>query len=87
MSSDKEQRKEDPSAAEHHQPKMDAEKHVQRNPHPDFKSVEGSRPDWDENAKWEYSKTRKPDWKLGDGANDGGECLKHDHVGSMNVLL
>jgi len=80
MSNDKEQRKEDPSASEHQQPKLDAEKHVKRNPHPDFKKVEASRPDWDENVHWAYHKTKKPDWKLGDGANDGGECLKKEHV-------
>lgn len=75
MSSDKEQRQQDPTAHA-----LDAEKQVKRNPHPDFKKVEASRPDWDESKKWEYSKTRKPDWKLGDGANDGGECLKYNHV-------
>lgn len=77
MSSDKEQRKQDPTANDH---ALDAEKSVKRNPHPDFKSVEASRPDWNETEEWTYHKTRKPDWKLGDGANDGGECLKHDHV-------
>lgn len=80
MSSDKEQTKHDPSAAELSQPKLDAEAHVKRNPHGNFKEVEASRPVWNESSTWEYHQTRKPDWKLGDGANDGGECLKYDHV-------
>lgn len=63
---------------EHH--KYDSEKQVKRNPHGDFKSVEGSRPDWPEENKFHYTKIRNPDWKLGDGANDNGECLKKDHV-------
>lgn len=81
MSSDQEQRKQDPSAAEHQEvPKLDAEKLVKRNPHPDFKKVEASRPKWDEERKWTYTQTRRPEWKLGDGANDGGESLKKNHV-------
>lgn len=82
MSNDEEQRKQDPSAAEHtEQPKLDAEAHVKRNPHGNFKEVEAARPDWDESKHWAFHKTRKPDWKLGEGANDGGECLKYEHVG------
>ena len=77
MSSEKEQRAHDPKAADQ---MLDSEKHVGRNPHPDFKSVETSRPDWTEDDKWVFTKTRKPDWKLGDGPNDGGECLKKAHV-------
>ncbi|KAL9095010.1 MAG: hypothetical protein Q9165_002612 [Trypethelium subeluteriae] len=77
MSSEQEQRAHDPKATEQ---MMDSEKHVKRNPHPDFKSVEASRPDWTEDDKWAFTKTRKPDWKLGDGPNDGGECLKKEHV-------
>lgn len=59
--------------------KFDAEKTIQRNPHPDFKKVEASRPPWSKNAL-ELTQTKKPDWKLGDGANDGGEALKKRHV-------
>ncbi|KAK5170841.1 hypothetical protein LTR04_002918 [Oleoguttula sp. CCFEE 6159] len=77
MSSDREQRKEDPSA---HEQMMDSEKHVQRNPHQDFRKVQDSRPDWSEQKKWAFTKTRNPDWKLGDGPNDGGECLTKEHV-------
>ncbi|GAB7355115.1 hypothetical protein MBLNU459_g5691t1 [Dothideomycetes sp. NU459] len=85
MSSDKEQREQDPTAAEHqhssnHENMMDSEKAVKRNPHPDFKTVEASRPDWDGSKEWRFTKTKKPDWKLGDGANDGGAGLKKDHV-------
>jgi hypothetical protein len=62
-----------------HQPKSD-EKTMQRNPHPDFKQVEGSRPSWRENAAPSFTKTRNPDWRLGDGANDGGASLEKNHV-------
>ena len=60
---------------------QDAEKHVKRNPHPDFKSVEAARPDWDDaQTSWQWIKTPNPDWKPGDGATDGGESLKKSHV-------
>jgi hypothetical protein len=58
----------------------DAEAAIKRNPHPDFKKVEDSRPTWSEEAAWNFSKTRNPDWKLGDGGNDNGESLKKSHV-------
>ena len=59
----------------------DAEKHIQRNPHPDFKSVENSRPDWDDSeTSWRWVKTKNPQWKPGDGASDGGESLTKEHV-------
>ncbi|KAI9820511.1 MAG: hypothetical protein M1832_003702 [Thelocarpon impressellum] len=63
--------------AEQH--KMDAEASVKRNPHPNFKQVEGSREDWPE-RDWTYAKTRNPDWKFGQGATDSGERLTKDHV-------
>jgi len=62
------------------QQRADAEKLVQRNPHPDFKSVESQRAPFDKTIKWNIKQTVKPDWKFGDGANDGGECLKKEHV-------
>ena len=74
---DDEQMKHDPPA---HEQRFDQEKAVKRNPHPDFKKVEASRPDWSEQNEWHFTKTRKPDWKLGHGANDGGESLKKNHV-------
>lgn len=46
-----------------------AEAEIKRNPHPDFKKVEASRPDWDKNASFHYTKTADPDWKFGGGAN------------------
>ncbi|KUJ21089.1 flavo protein-like protein oxygenase [Mollisia scopiformis] len=58
----------------------DAEKQIKRNPHPDFKKVEGSRQPWDKSLEWNMKQTVKPDWKYGDGANDGGASLKIPHV-------
>lgn len=43
-----------------------------RNPR-DFKNTENSRPDWNESTPFTWTKTKNPDWKLGDGANN-----KHD---------
>jgi hypothetical protein len=60
--------------------RADAEKQIKRNPHGDFKTVEGGREKWDQALKWNMKQTIKPDWKFGDGANDGGECLKHNHI-------
>lgn len=74
---DEEQRAHDPTA---HQQMLDGEQHVKRNPHPDFSKVQSSRPEWREDREWHFTQTRKPDWKLGEGANDGGESLKKDHV-------
>lgn len=42
---------------------------INRNPHPDFKKVEAARPDWDEAARFRYTKTVDPAWAFGDGAN------------------
>ncbi|KAH9906433.1 hypothetical protein F4778DRAFT_648897 [Xylariomycetidae sp. FL2044] len=46
------------------------EAEYKRNPHPDFKAVEASRPDWDKGSSFRYTKTANPDWKFGDGANN-----------------
>ena len=46
-----------------------SEKEIKRNPHPDFKSVEDSRPDWDRSQGFNYKKTVDPSWTFGDGAN------------------
>ena len=51
--------------------RQDAEKQIKRNPHPDFKSVESQRKEWDNTITWNIKQTVKPDWKYGDGANDG----------------
>jgi len=64
-----------------HEQKADAEKAIKRNPHPDFKSVEASRPDWDPAAsEWKYTKTKDPAWRFGQGGNDGGASLSKNHV-------
>ena len=73
---DKEQREEDPPA---HEQRHDHEGTVKRNPHPDFKGVEASRPDWTE-TELHFTKTKEPKWKLGQAANDGGESLRKKHV-------
>ncbi|PSS18662.1 hypothetical protein M430DRAFT_102175 [Amorphotheca resinae ATCC 22711] len=62
------------------QDRMDAEKAIKRNPHPDFKKVEASRQPWDKSLSFNVKQTVNPDWKYGDGANDGGESLKVPHV-------
>ncbi|KAI9849364.1 MAG: hypothetical protein M1838_000199 [Thelocarpon superellum] len=61
------------------QQKLDAESTVKRNPHPDFKAVEDSRPDWP-HVDLGYFKTRDPRWQFGQGASDGGESLRKNHV-------
>jgi flavin reductase (DIM6/NTAB) family NADH-FMN oxidoreductase RutF len=48
----------------------DAEKAVKRNPHPDFKKVENSRPEWSHSSQWHFTKTVAPNWSFGEGAND-----------------
>ncbi|CAK7243538.1 MAG: hypothetical protein STHCBS139747_005063 [Sporothrix thermara] len=53
---------------------------IKRNPHPDFKGVENSRPDWQEESAWHYIKTRQPGWQWGQGGNDGGASLLKKHV-------
>lgn len=60
-----------------------AEALIQRNPHKDFKAVEASRPDWDTNASFHYTKTASPDWKFGDGAN----CLEADAPSKSHVSI
>ena len=66
-------------ASDHEQHKMDAEASVKRNPHPDFKKVEASRPDWNEHG-FSFTKTRNPNWKFGQGATDGGASLQKKHI-------
>ncbi|KAI1275132.1 hypothetical protein F5Y07DRAFT_371299 [Xylaria sp. FL0933] len=38
--------------------------------HPDFKTVEASRPDWDTSARFRHTKTVDPNWTFGQGANN-----------------
>jgi flavin reductase (DIM6/NTAB) family NADH-FMN oxidoreductase RutF len=56
------------------------EKAVNRNPHPDFKAVEAGREPFDKSHEWNLKQTVKPNWKLGDGANDNGESINIPHV-------
>lgn len=44
-------------------------------PHPPFEQVQVSRPAWRENETPQVTQTRKPDWKMGQGAAD------HDQSG------
>ena len=87
--SDAEQHAQDPSHAstgpsdeqkKQLQYKLDSEHQVKRNPHPDFKKVEAARPAWNQDSQMYFTQTKQPGWKLGDGANDGGESLKKKHV-------
>lgn len=71
------QRFHDPAA---YQQRAQHEASIKRNPHPDFQSVEKSRPDWDEQRSWTFTKTRDTKWSWGQGGNDGGESLKKDSV-------
>lgn len=53
---------------------------INRNPHPDFKKVEASRPEWEETPSFHYTKTADPNWKFGQGRNalrDEGKDNKH----------
>lgn len=68
------------AASAKHDQMVDSEKNVKRNPHPDFGKVEESREDWSEDRSWHFTRTRKPGWKPGDSANDGGESLSKNHV-------
>ena len=47
----------------------DGEANLNRNPHPDFTSVQASRVDYDSNKSWTLSKTPNPDWTYGSGAS------------------
>jgi flavin reductase (DIM6/NTAB) family NADH-FMN oxidoreductase RutF len=46
----------------------------------DFEKLQASRPDFRRDVEITYTKPPNPIWKQGDGANDGGACLKKDHV-------
>jgi flavin reductase (DIM6/NTAB) family NADH-FMN oxidoreductase RutF len=54
---------------------------IKRNPHPDFKKVEASRPPWDSSSQFRYTQTIKPSWVPGDGANGSdAEAKAKKHV-------
>jgi len=46
------------------------DRHIVRNPHPDFKTVEGSRDRWDKSADFHLTQVPNPDWTPRSGAND-----------------
>ncbi|ROV86837.1 hypothetical protein VSDG_10179 [Cytospora chrysosperma] len=54
------------------------ESDIKRNPHPDFKKVEASRPPFDASATLTYTQTVAPDWEFGGGANDTLTADKKD---------
>lgn len=56
--------------------RADAEKEIKRNPHPDFKAVEASRPPFDKSTSFHYTQTPKPDWTPGSGANTASDANK-----------
>lgn len=45
------------------------EKSIQRNPHPDFKKVEASRPPFDSSKTITFTQTPDPNWRFGSGPN------------------
>jgi len=55
------------------------EQQIKRNPHPDFKSVESSRPPFDINKEFHYTKTVSPSWKVGSGANSTAASIDVPH--------
>ncbi|KAI1126495.1 FMN-binding split barrel [Nemania abortiva] len=50
--------------------------------HPDFKTVEASRPDWSASASFRYTKTADPNWTPGSGANglSGAPASASQHI-------
>ncbi|TGJ81522.1 hypothetical protein E0Z10_g7240 [Xylaria hypoxylon] len=50
--------------------------------HPDFQTVEASRPDWDTSASFRHTKTADPNWTPGGGANhlDPSPATSKKHV-------
>lgn len=56
------------------------ESEIKRNPHPDFKGVESSRPAWDRDATFRYTQTADPGWTPGSGANDLPTAAAAKHI-------
>ncbi|KAL4780521.1 hypothetical protein BJX76DRAFT_44974 [Aspergillus varians] len=46
----------------------------------DFDKAQAFRPDFKHDAEVKFSKPPKPDWKQGEGGNDGGESLSKKHI-------
>lgn len=53
---------------------------IKRNPHPDFKTVEASRPPFNPSEEWHYTQAPAPGWQWGQGGNNGGASLSKKHV-------
>ncbi|KAM4057138.1 flavin reductase like domain-containing protein [Hirsutella rhossiliensis] len=50
---------------------------IKRNPHPDFKKVEASRPAWDDASRFRFTRTVDPDWAFGHGSDGSSSSSKH----------
>ncbi|GKZ33359.1 hypothetical protein AbraIFM66950_003211 [Aspergillus brasiliensis] len=46
----------------------------------DFEKIQASRPEFKRDVPVTFSQPPNPSWKQGEGANDGGESLKKNHV-------
>ncbi|KAK3322610.1 hypothetical protein B0H66DRAFT_554817 [Apodospora peruviana] len=57
------------------------EKEIKRNPHPDFKQVEASRPAFDSSlSSLKYTQTASPSWTFGSGANSLSPSPSGQHI-------
>ncbi|KAK4448628.1 hypothetical protein QBC34DRAFT_407133 [Podospora aff. communis PSN243] len=58
------------------------EAQLKRNPHPDFKKEEASRPPFDTSSTFRYTQTPDPSWVFGRGANqlEGNPHERHPHI-------
>ncbi|KAL2136597.1 hypothetical protein VTI74DRAFT_2902 [Chaetomium olivicolor] len=63
------------------------EKQIQRNPHPDFKSVEASRPPFDPSTTFSYTQTPDPNWKFGQGANHTSTSTNADGSDKKHIPI
>ena len=64
-----------------HHTRADAESSIKRNPHPDFHTLEKSRPPFTDDAQdVKFTQTKSPGWIPGQGGNDGGASLEKKHV-------
>ncbi|EME48417.1 hypothetical protein DOTSEDRAFT_39780 [Dothistroma septosporum NZE10] len=50
-----------------------------RNPR-DFKATENARPEWDESSEFIWTKTKNPNWKIGDGAGNKNDPSKTHQI-------
>lgn len=46
----------------------------------DFQKIQASRPEFKRDTEVTFTQPPNPEWKTADGANDGGESLKKNHV-------